>query len=57
MDALGLLKEDHDKVTKMLEELESTTERGVKTREELSPVPGARQVPADRWNGSAVRVI
>jgi hypothetical protein len=35
MDALGLLKEDHDKVTKMLEELESTTERGVKTREEL----------------------
>ena len=35
MDALSLLKEDHDKVKKMLEELESTTERGVKTREEL----------------------
>ena len=35
MDALSLLKEDHDKVKKMLTELESTTERGVKTREEL----------------------
>jgi hemerythrin-like domain-containing protein len=35
MDALSLLKEDHHKVKKMLEELESTTERGVKTREEL----------------------
>ena len=35
MDALSLLKEDHDKVKKMLDELDSTTERGVKTREEL----------------------
>jgi len=35
MDALSLLKEDHDKVKKMLAELDSTTERGVKTREEL----------------------
>lgn len=35
MDALGLLKEDHDRVKKMLQELESTTERGVKTRERL----------------------
>lgn len=35
MDALSLLKKDHDKVKKMLEELESTTERGVKTRQEL----------------------
>ena len=35
MDALTLLKEDHDKVKKMLDELESTTERGVKTREQL----------------------
>jgi len=35
MDALSLLKEDHDKVKKMLQELESTTERGVKTRQEL----------------------
>ena len=35
MDALSLLKEDHDKVKKMLDELESTTERGVKTREQL----------------------
>jgi Hemerythrin HHE cation binding domain len=35
MDALSLLKEDHDKVKKMLEKLDSTTERGIKTREEL----------------------
>ena len=35
MDALSLLKGDHDKVKKILQELESTTERGVKTREEL----------------------
>ena len=30
-----MLKTDHDKVKKLLTELESTTERGVKTREEL----------------------
>jgi hemerythrin-like domain-containing protein len=35
MDALSLLKEDHQKVKKLLLELDSTTERGVKTREEL----------------------
>jgi hemerythrin-like domain-containing protein len=35
MDALSLLKEDHRKVKKMLAELDSTTERGVKTRDEL----------------------
>ncbi len=35
MDALTLLKSDHDRVKKMLEEGESTTERGVKTRTEL----------------------
>ena len=35
MDALSLLKEDHDKVKKILDELESTTERGVKTRQDL----------------------
>ena len=35
MDALKLLKEDHRKVKKLLGELESTTERGVKTRQEL----------------------
>lgn len=35
MDAMSLLKEDHRKVKKMLAELEPTTERGVKTREEL----------------------
>ena len=34
MDALTLLKDDHDKVKKMLSELEDTTERAVKTREE-----------------------
>ena len=35
MDAITLLKNDHAKVKKLLTELESTTERGVKTRSEL----------------------
>jgi hemerythrin-like domain-containing protein len=35
MDAIALLKADHDKVKKLLTELDATTERGVKTREEL----------------------
>jgi len=35
MDAVKLLEEDHKKVKKMLSDLDSTTERGVKTREEL----------------------
>jgi hemerythrin-like domain-containing protein len=35
MDAITLLKTDHDKVKKLLTELESTTERGVTTRSEL----------------------
>jgi hemerythrin-like domain-containing protein len=35
MDAIALLKTDHDKVKRLLNELESTTERGVKTRSEL----------------------
>jgi hemerythrin-like domain-containing protein len=35
MDAITLLKHDHDKVKKLLTELESTTERGVKARSEL----------------------
>jgi hypothetical protein len=35
MNALTLLKTDHDKVKKLLDELEKTTERGVKTRAEL----------------------
>ncbi len=35
MDAITLLKTDHDKMRKLLTELESTTERGVKTRTEL----------------------
>ena len=35
MDAIALLKEDHEKVKKLLTELESTTERGIKTRTEL----------------------
>jgi hypothetical protein len=35
MDALAILKADHDKVKQLLTDLESTTERGVKTREEL----------------------
>lgn len=35
MNAFTLLKADHDKVAKLLEKIEQTTERGVKTREEL----------------------
>jgi hypothetical protein len=35
MDALTLLKADHDKVKELLAQLETTTERGVKTRQEL----------------------
>jgi hemerythrin-like domain-containing protein len=35
MDAIKLLKADHDKVKRLLTELESTTERGLKTRAEL----------------------
>ena len=35
MDALTLLKRDHDKVKALLRELEPTTERAVKTRAEL----------------------
>jgi hemerythrin superfamily protein len=35
LDALALLKEDHQKVKKLLGEIEKTTERGVKTREQL----------------------
>ena len=35
MDAIKVLKTDHDKVKRLLAELETTTERGVKTRAEL----------------------
>ena len=35
MNAITLLEEDHKKVKKLLTELDSTTERGVKTRGEL----------------------
>ena len=35
MNAIALLKADHDKVKKLLAELETTTERGIKTRTEL----------------------
>ena len=35
MDAIKLLEEDHKKVKKIMEDIDSTTERGVKTREEL----------------------
>ena len=34
MDAIALLKADHDKAKTVMAELETTTERGVKTREE-----------------------
>jgi hemerythrin-like domain-containing protein len=35
MDALQLLKEDHDKIKKIMSHIEGTTDRGVKTREEF----------------------
>jgi hypothetical protein len=35
MDAITLLQADHDKMRELLTELEATTERGVKTRQEL----------------------
>ena len=35
MNAIELLKEDHRKVKKLLDEVASTTEKGVKTREDL----------------------
>jgi hemerythrin superfamily protein len=35
MDALALLEQDHQTVKKLMGEIEKTTERGVKTREQL----------------------
>jgi hemerythrin superfamily protein len=35
MDAIGLLEADHRRVKKLLNELDATTERALKTREEL----------------------
>ena len=35
MDAITLLEQDHQKVKKLMGEIEKTTERGVKTRQEL----------------------
>jgi len=35
VDAIKLLKDDHDEAKKMLERLDETTERAVKTRQEL----------------------
>src|SRR5688572_1128631 len=35
MNALELMKQDHAELKKMMDQLESTTERGVKTREQL----------------------
>ena len=35
MDAITLLKDEHDALKKLLEKADGTTERGVKTREEL----------------------
>jgi hemerythrin-like domain-containing protein len=35
MDAITLLKDDHDAVKGLLEKIDATTERGVKTREDL----------------------
>src|SRR5687767_6347483 len=35
LDAIALLKDDHKKMKKILQELDSTTERALKTRDEL----------------------
>ena len=35
MNAIDLMLADHEKVRKLLEELDKTTERGIRTREEL----------------------
>lgn len=35
MDALALLKKDHDHVKKMLKDLDDTTDRAIKTRQDL----------------------
>jgi hemerythrin superfamily protein len=35
MDAITLLEQDHQKVKKLMAEIEKTTERGTKTREQL----------------------
>ena len=35
MDALALLKKDHDQVKKMLKDLDETTDRAIKTRQDL----------------------
>ena len=35
MDALTLLEQDHQKVKQLMGEIEKTTERGIKTREQL----------------------
>ena len=35
MDALTLLKKDHDAVKKMLKDLDATTDRAIKTRQDL----------------------
>ena len=57
MNALKLLKDDHDKVKKLLEEGESTTERAVKTREELfaKVQAGAEGSRGDRGGGPLSR--
>jgi iron-sulfur cluster repair protein YtfE (RIC family) len=35
MDALALLKKDHDEVKKLLKDLDDTTDRAIKTRQHL----------------------
>ncbi len=45
MDAIQLLKADHDKVRKLLKELSETTTRGAKTRSELL----AKIAPLEIW--------
>ena len=51
MDALTLLEQDHQTVKKLMGEIEKTTERGVKTREELF-TKAAQQGGARRSRGA-----
>ena len=53
MDALSLLKADHTLVKGLLAELSSTTERGVKTRQELYEEAKRKNLPGRSKMGRA----
>ena len=42
MNAIDLLKDDHQKVLKLLEDISNTTERAVKKRTDLSSLQSSR---------------